>query len=812
MAERDLLAGEGTQLTPDPAAPFVTVAVRRDEVAFLDELADDTDPLKGPGQINIGREVVYPDGSLGALVNELADAVEGGGGGVPVAGTPAYVHIRYSNDGGATFTDGFGTAPGTYLGSYSSSNPVASTSVLSYTWALIRGPQGPTGPAGPTGPVGPTGNQGTQGPVGPTGQRTYFHVAYASNADGTVGFNQSGGAYIGTYSDTNPIDSTNPAVYTWRLFQGAQGPAGTQGIPGTPGPDGQTPYLHLKYSNNGGASFTSNNGEDPGSWLGQYVDFTPTDSSNPAAYTWSKIEGQQGNQGPQGPQGVAGPAGAVGPQGSQGIQGPAGANGQTPYFHVAYAANADGTAGFNFSTGVFIGTYVDFTPANSTNPAVYTWRQFQGAQGPTGTQGIPGNNGANGQTSYLHIKYSNDGGSTFTANGGETPGAFIGTYTDFVATDSGSVSAYTWALLQGAQGAQGIQGPTGPSGAATYIHVKWSNDGGSSFTGNGGEDPGAYIGVVTDGNPADPSSPSAYTWNLVRGAQGNQGIQGPVGPNGLPSYLHVKWSNNGGASFTGNNGEDPGTYIGTYTDSTPGDSNNPAAYLWALVRGADGGPGAPGSPGTPGASVFVGRAYIQQVAQPGAPTGGSYNFSSLVLTPPAGYTVSRPSFNPQAATWETNFTFNAPTPGATVAGGTWSVPVRVDNGAGASVVTGFAASAFAQSAFPTSAGAEVTLMTDGTIRVYEQGVNTIVGNWYLPTTAGIGSQFSVLATVTGAALVDPNATVGFQGLNLQKQYGINQAFVGSKYATVDVRIRRNSTGAVEGSGSFYLYAECQDFS
>lgn len=58
----------------------------------------------------------------------------------------------------------------------------------------------------------------------------------------------------------------------------------------------------------------------------------------------------------------------------------------------------------------YIGTYVDYTQEDSTDPAKYTWSRFQGAQGPQGTQGIPGTNGTNGKTSYLHIKYSNDGG------------------------------------------------------------------------------------------------------------------------------------------------------------------------------------------------------------------------------------------------------------------------------------------------------------------------------------------------------------------------------------------------------------------
>lgn len=167
---------------------------------------------------------------------------------------------------------------------------------------------GPAGKRGPTGAQGPQGPQGTPGAAGANGLTPYFHIAYASNSTGTVGFNQSSGPYIGTYWDYNPTDSSNPAAYTWRQFVGSQGP---QGIPGSNGTDGQTGYLHLKYSNNGGVSFTGNAGEDPGTWLGQYFDFTPADSNNPAAYTWSKIEGPQGPQGPQGNAGAQGPRGSL---------------------------------------------------------------------------------------------------------------------------------------------------------------------------------------------------------------------------------------------------------------------------------------------------------------------------------------------------------------------------------------------------------------------------------------------------------------------------------------------------------------------
>jgi len=69
-------------------------------------------------------------------------------------------------------------------------------------------------------------------------------------------------------------------------------------------------------------------------------------------------------------------------------------------------------------------------------------------KGEQGTQGVPGTNGVDGKTSYLHIKYSEDG-TTFTPaqDGyeiGEKPSRWQGTYVDFNATDSTTFSDYDW--------------------------------------------------------------------------------------------------------------------------------------------------------------------------------------------------------------------------------------------------------------------------------------------------------------------------------------------------------------------------------
>ena len=165
-----------------------------------------------------------------------------------------------------------------------------------------------------------------------------------------------------------------------------------------------------------------------------------------------------------GERGIQGIQGLQGPQGEQGIPGSKGDNGNTSYFHIKYSSVASPTSASQMTEtpSTYIGTYVDFTANDSNDPKKYTWHRFEGLQGPKGEQGIPGV-GTDGKTTYLHIKYSNDGGKTFTANNGETVGDYIGFCTDFSETDPTSVSSYTWSKIKGEPGKDGSKGDRGPA-------------------------------------------------------------------------------------------------------------------------------------------------------------------------------------------------------------------------------------------------------------------------------------------------------------------------------------------------------------
>lgn len=169
----------------------------------------------------------------------------------------------------------------------------------------ILAEKGEQGQKGLDGLQGEKGEQGIPGEKGADGKASYFHLKYSESPDGNP-MTETPSTYIGTYVDFEQADSDDYTKYTWARFKGLQGEKGDQGIPGYNGVDGKTYYLHLKYSNDGGSTFTANNGEDTGDYIGQYVDTNPTDSNTPSDYKWAKIKGDKGDKGDQGEKGEKG--------------------------------------------------------------------------------------------------------------------------------------------------------------------------------------------------------------------------------------------------------------------------------------------------------------------------------------------------------------------------------------------------------------------------------------------------------------------------------------------------------------------------
>lgn len=141
--------------------------------------------------------------------------------------------------------------------------------------------------------------------------------------------------------------------------------------------------------------------------------------------------------------------------GPQGIPGKDGKDGKTQYTHLAYANSADGRTDFSVSDGnrEYIGMYVDFVEADSTDPTKYTWSLIRGANG---AQGVPGTPGANGKTPYFHIAYANsaDGRTGFSVDDSVNK-LYIGQYTDYTPDDSTDPTKYSWTKIKGEPGTAG---------------------------------------------------------------------------------------------------------------------------------------------------------------------------------------------------------------------------------------------------------------------------------------------------------------------------------------------------------------------
>lgn len=378
------------------------------------------------------------------------------------------------------------------------------------------------------------GEQGIAGEPGKNGLTSFFHVRYADVPNPTANqLRKDTGKYIGTYVDYILEDSTDPTKYTWRKFQGDDGEDGADGTPGENGANGETSYLHIAYatSADGKTGFSTTNAVDK-TYIGQYVDFTKADSTNPAKYHWSKFQGPKGDKGDPGEQGLRGLQGEKGDQGIQGPKGADGKDGKTTYFHIKYSAVSNPTSASQMTEtpSKYIGTYVDFTQTDSDDPKKYSWQQLEGSQGPQGKQGISGTNGADGKTSYLHIKYSNDGGKTFTGNSGEDIGAYIGTCVDYAKDDPTSVGTYKWAKIKGEAGAKGDKGDTGKGVKSTSVAYQVSTSGTTVPTGTwSGSVPsasaGQYLWTRTIITYTDDTTSTIYS-------VGRMGTNGANGTNG----------------------------------------------------------------------------------------------------------------------------------------------------------------------------------------------------------------------------------------------------------------------------------------
>lgn len=145
--------------------------------------------------------------------------------------------------------------------------------------------------------------------------------------------------------------------------------------------------------------------------------------------------------------------------------------------------------------------------------------------------------------------------------------------------------------LQGAKGEQGIPGTKGADGRTQYTHIAYADSiSGSGFSQTNADK--AYIGVYVDFNSTDSVNPADYRWTRWRGSDGLNGKDGPQGIPGKPGadgrtpYFHRAWANSadGRTDFSTSDSTNK-RYLGTLTDFTEADSQDPELYKWTALFG-----------------------------------------------------------------------------------------------------------------------------------------------------------------------------------------------------------------------------------
>ena len=145
--------------------------------------------------------------------------------------------------------------------------------------------------------------------------------------------------------------------------------------------------------------------------------------------------------------------------------------------------------------------------------------------------------------------------------------------------------------LQGAKGDQGIPGVRGADGRTQYTHIAYADTiSGSGFSQTNADK--AYVGVYVDFNPTDSKNPADYRWTKWKGPKGENGNDGPQGIPGKPGadgrtpYFHRAWANSadGRDGFSTSDSTNK-RYLGTLTDFTEADNQNPASYKWTALFG-----------------------------------------------------------------------------------------------------------------------------------------------------------------------------------------------------------------------------------
>ncbi|GFI68462.1 hypothetical protein IMSAG249_00279 [Lachnospiraceae bacterium] len=279
------------------------------------------------------------------------------------------------------------------------------------------------------------GAKGDKGETGRAGTSAFVHIRYSEDSKGSSMSTVPGEntRYIGIYSGPSQTAPTTASSYTWSLYQG------------------ENTHVHMKFSASpDGSGMTDQPGADT-----RYIGFcTTSDKTAPVLasdYTWSKFVEEAANvyirysayeNGAgmtQTPTAESSYIGLCTTTAASAPTDPASYSwsqykGTSSYVHIRFSAQADGS-GMTEAVSQdsrYMGICNTASPSAPSSPSDYSWIRITGESG---------------SSSYIHVKYSQDGNGTDMTDTPNENTCYMGIYADSESQPSSDPSAYKWCRI-----------------------------------------------------------------------------------------------------------------------------------------------------------------------------------------------------------------------------------------------------------------------------------------------------------------------------------------------------------------------------
>lgn len=540
-------------------------------------------------------------------VDNILISTNGTNGQPGTPGTSSYIHIKYSNDGGITFTSNNGETIGAYIGIYRDYTEQDSSSVSAYQWKKIEGEDGE--PAYTVMLSNENFSISTDTSYVPIHTQSFtcnvtvlkggspasFTITASTDTENDIVTTVSGHAVNIAVAPVEALSATQGVITL--TISTTEGHSFTKDITwsvATQGRDGQS-----------GASGVSIN--DVVNYYLITIDDTPVTKQDsgwsttiqsmtehyPYLWTYEVVIGSDGST-----------ISSTEPMiiGRYGRDGEAAAEGRgilsiAEHYQVSSSNTTPPTTWSNTpvvtdNTNKYLWNYETITYTDNTTED--TQKRV------IGTHGTPGAPGTSITISSTSVKYAISASSTQAPTDESEWGTTVKTTTEekqylwtrtiVTYSDNTSTTSYSVARqgIDGTNGTDGKPGKDGKDGTSTYVHIKYSavaNPTDSDLT----ETPSDYIGICNDSNISDPTTASSYTWSKWQGHDGQNGQPGAKGEDGTNSYIHFAYSSSSdGSDDFSTTSFDGALYIGILVDDVLEDSLDYEDYEWSLIKGADG--------------------------------------------------------------------------------------------------------------------------------------------------------------------------------------------------------------------------------